>query len=102
MLYCVHYLADRESDTGSQIDRNTLAAVNKKSDSGQVCGCKVTNVNVIAYRGSVGSRIIATEDGQLGKVAHGRKDGTGNEMSLGIMTFTDFTIRVAATSVEVS
>src|SRR6476659_2653873 len=66
-----------------------------------MCAGKVGNMDVIAHAGTVGSRIVVAEDGQVRNVPLCRHEGTRNEMRLRIVPFADFAFRIGATRIEI-
>ena len=59
-------------------------------------------MDVVAHGGTVRSRVVVAENGDLVQPAHRGEDCPRDEVRLGVVVLADFAVRVAAAGVEVS
>ena len=63
---------------------------------------QIVDIDVVADRGAIRRRIIGPIDFDVGALAESCLDNQGNQVSLGVVVFSQLTFRISARSVEIA
>ena len=95
------HLLHRVAHARAAIQLDAGSALEQIAQRARVRVRQVRHMDVVADGGAIGSGVIRPEDAQR-RAAHGRADGQGDQMSLGIVPFADFAVRIGAGGVEIA
>src|SRR5204863_7924743 len=87
-------LAHRVAAAGAEIERGAVAARLEIAQRPDMRIGEIGDVYVIAYRGTVGGRVIAAENPDRAGLLQRRPDDERDQMRLGVVVLADFAVEI--------